>query len=428
MSSQETLLGDIRVLDLSDEKGVYCTKLLADLGADVIRIEPPGGHPMRKMGPFVRDEAHPEKSLHWFHFNTSKRGITLDLKNSDGKELFRRLANTADVIVETYRPGYLDRLGLGYEKLKENNPRLIMTSITPFGQTGPYRYFEGSDLIAQAMGGLMYPAGFPDAPPYRIGARQSDHCASIQAAVGTMVALYARELTGEGQRVDVSCQEAGLQALETAMQHYDMRQEIKTRIGRDAPVVPGIGLYESSDGHIFAYVVPGFGAGWDVIVNWMDEEGKAGDLKDPKWQEMWDLITNFKALIALVEDPPRLIEKLALMAHISGLFAEFLKVKTKQQIFEEAAERRIMLCPIQNAKDLLESPQLEALGFFVDVEHPELNMTIKYPGAPCYHISETPWRISRRAPLLGEHNGEIYGGELGLTQAQIATLKSVGAI
>ena len=428
MSNQETLLGDIRVLDLSDEKGVYCAKLLADLGADVLRIEPPGGHPMRSLGPFVHDEVDPEKSLYWFQFNTSKRGITLDLENADGQEIFKRLVKSADVVVETYRPGYLDDIGLGYEVLKEINPGVILTSITPFGQTGPYRDFEGCDLVTQAMGGLMHCLGFPEDPPCRIGASQGNYCASIEGALGTMVSLYAREVTGEGQQVDVSCQEAVLIAMETAMQHYDMRKEIKTRIAREAAIVPGLGMYPCADGHVFAYVIPGAGAGWDVIVDWLDSEGKAGDLRDPKWQEVWDVIADFKALIALISDMPRFMAMLQKFAYVNERVIDMLAPKTKKQIFEETASRRIMICPAQNVKDVLESPQLDALGFFVDVEHPELHMTIRYPGAPCYHISDTPWRISRRPPLIGEHNDEVYGKELGLTREQMVVLKAQGAI
>jgi crotonobetainyl-CoA:carnitine CoA-transferase CaiB-like acyl-CoA transferase len=198
MSDQETLLGDIRVLDLADQKGVYCTKLLADLGADTIRIETPGGDPMRHVGPFLHDEPDPEKSLYWFQFNTSKRGITLNLETADGREILRQLAGKADVMVETFPPGHLDEIGLGYSNLRQVNPGLVLTSITPFGQTGPHRDFKGSDLIAQAMGGLMYLAGFAEDPPYKLHGSQAYHSASVQAAVGTMVALNARELTGRG--------------------------------------------------------------------------------------------------------------------------------------------------------------------------------------------------------------------------------------
>jgi len=428
MSEQETLLGDIRVLDLADEKGVYCTKLLADLGADVIKIEKPGGDPMRHIGPFFHDEPDPEKSLYWFQFNTSKRSITLNIETADGRELFKRLASTADVVVETFPPGYLDEIGLGYSVLRELNPGLILTSITPFGQTGPYRDFAGSDLVAQAMGGLMYLAGFPEDPPHKLHGSQAYHSASVQAAVGTMMALYTRELTGRGQQVDVSLQESVLMALETAMQHYDLRKEIRRRTSREQPVVPGIGLYPCKDGHIWSYVVAGAGAGWEVILDWMESEGMVGDLKDPKWAEVFELMGNFRALVALANDPPALMARLEQFAHINEIVEAFLMKHTKREIFEAAAPRRIMMVPVQSPKDILENPQLQALGYFVDVEHPELGTTIKYPGAPYYHISDAPWRISRRAPLIGEHNSDIYEKELGLSKEQLAVLKQEGAI
>ncbi len=428
MTGQESLLGDIRILDLTGESGVYCTKLLADLGADVLRIEPPGGHPMRNKGPFVHDAVDPEKSLYWFHFNTSKRGITLDLENADGREIFKKLVKTADVLVETFHPGYLDKIGIGYSVLKTINPNLVHTAITPFGQTGPYRDFLGPDIVAQAMGGLMFLAGFPEDPPYKLGCSQAYHSASVHAAAGTMIALYARDDIGMGQFVDVSLQESVLMSLETAMQHYDMRKEIRQRIGREEPVVPGIGLYPCKDGYVFSYVVAGFGAGWDEIIRWLDNEGMAGDLKDEKWNEVWETITNYKQLVALGNNPAKLMAMLEQFYHISGILKAFLATRTKQQIFDEAAERRIMINPVQNAKDLVESPQLNALEFFSTVEHPELGMTLKYPGAPYYHISDTPWRISRRAPLSGEHNTEIYEKELGLTREELLILKNEGAI
>ncbi len=428
MSADETLLSDIRVLDLSDEKGVYCAKLFADLGADVLRIEPPGGHAMRTLGPFVDDDPDPQKSLHWFHFNTSKRGITLNLENTDGRELFRELVKKSDVVLETYPPGYLDGLGLGFDELSRLNPELVLTSITPFGQTGPYKEFAGSDMVAQAMGGLMFLAGFPEDPPHRLGCSQAYHSASVQASVGTMIALYAREVTGKGQTVDVSVQESILLAMETAMQHYDMRKEIRARVGREDPMVPGLGLYQCVDGYIFSFVVAGFGAGWDVLVDWMDSEGMAGELKDPEWDEVWEIMMDMRSLVAMASDPERLVAMLGKFGLIQGLLKEFLSKKTKHQIFDEASERRIMMVPIQTAEDLVNSPQLEALGFFNEVEHPELGRNIKYPGAPYYHISDANWRISRRAPLPGEHNSEIYETELGLSNKQINLLKQHGAI
>lgn len=428
MEEQETLLDDIRVLDLTDEKGVYCAKLLADHGADVIRIEPPGGHPMRNLGPFVNDETDPEKSLYWFQFNTSKRGITLNLEHADGRELFRSLVKTADVLLETYAPGYLGELGLGYGELRKVNPRLVQTSITPFGQTGPFKDFEGSDMVAQAMGGLMYLAGYPEDPPNRIGCSQAYQCAGVQASVGTIIALYAREMTGEGQTVDVSLQQSVLMAMETAMQHYDMRKEIISRSGTDEPALPGMGIYACRDGYVLSFVVSHAGAGWDAIIDWMDSEGSAGDLRSPEWQEVLEALMDLKKLVALAGDPERLAALTGQAAEIQALLKAFLMGKTKHQISDEAAERRIMMVPIENIEELVNSPQLKALGFFDEVKHPELGMTIQYPGAPCYQISNAQWRISRRAPLIAEHNDEIYAKELGLPEEQIVLLKQNGAI
>lgn len=429
MTEQETLLGDIRVLDLADQKGVYCGKLLADLGADTIKIEKPGGDAMRRIGPFFHDEPHPEKSLYWFQFNTSKRSITLNLETADGRQILKQLVKTADVMVETFPPGHLDRMGLDYSVLSQVNPGLVLTSITPFGQTGPYRDFKGSDLIAQAMGGLMYLAGFPDDSPYKLHGSQACHSASVQGAVGIMVALYARELTGRGQHVDVSLQESVLMAQETAMQYYDLRKEILRRSATEVPVLPGMGLYPCKDGYVWSFVVAGAGAGWDVIVDWMDSEGMAGDLKGSEWEEVFRLMGDLRALMALVTADPAALEGfLAKSARINELLATFIMSHTKKDIYEAAASRRIMMVPVQNPKDLVESGQLEALGYFVDVEHPELGMSLKYPGAPYYHISDAPWRISRRAPLIGEHNFEIYEGELGFSSEQLAILKQEGTI
>jgi crotonobetainyl-CoA:carnitine CoA-transferase CaiB-like acyl-CoA transferase len=217
-------------------------------------------------------------------------------------------------------------------------------------------------------------------------------------------------------------------ALETALGHYDLRGEIRTRVGREEAIVPGMGVYPCKDGHVFAFVVANFGAGWDVILDWMDSENMAGDLKNPEWDEVWEIITDFRALVALAGDPAQIVAMLGKFAHIHGLLKTFLAGKTKHQVYDEASERRVMMVPVQTAKDLVESPQLNALNFFHDVEHPELGMTLKYPGPPCYHISETPWRISRRAPFIGEHNLEVYEKELGMSREQIVTLKHAGAI
>ncbi len=204
----EGMLSPYRVLDLTDEKGIICGKMLGDLGADVIKVEKPGGDSARNIGPFYHNEVNPEKSLFWFAFNTSKRGITLDIETKKGQGVFKKLVKTADLVLESFPPGYLDKLGLGYSALEKINPRIIMVSITPFGQTGPYKDYKTSDIVAWAIGGRMQTIGDPDRRPLRIS--HYSQCfvhAGMEASVGALLALHYRDMTGQGQQVDVSTQD-----------------------------------------------------------------------------------------------------------------------------------------------------------------------------------------------------------------------------
>ncbi len=200
------MLEPYRVLDLTGERGYLCGKLLGDLGADVIKIEKPGGDPGRNLGPFYKDIPDPEKSLYWFAFNANKRGITLNIETAQGQEIFKRLVGTADFVVESFAPGYMDSLGLGYSELSRINPRIIMTSITPFGQSGPYKDYKSSDIVDAAMGGILYPCGDPDRPPVQFAPPQSYYNAGVEAAIGTLMAHTYRQTSGQGQHVDVSIQ------------------------------------------------------------------------------------------------------------------------------------------------------------------------------------------------------------------------------
>jgi len=424
VADQETLIGDIRVLDLADQKGVYCTKLLADLGADTIKIEHPDGDPMRRIGPFFHDEPDSEKSLYWFQFNTNKRSVTLNMETTDGREILKQLVKTADVMVETFRPGHLDELGLGYSVLREINPGLILASITPFGQTGPYKNFKASDIVGQAMGGVMYLAGFPDDPPNRLYGSQAYYMSSVQAACGILTALYAREITGEGQFVDVSMQEAIAIAQESAMQTYDLRGEIRRRTGVSglAPAHPGMGTYECKDGYVNIFMLD-----WQILLDWMESEGMAGQLRE-KHQQVIEKLSNLAFVFGLLMDREAYIEFLKdEYKPVDECLKTFLKSHTKHEIYNGAQERRLQISMVSTVEDLLDNPQLEALGYFVNVEHPELEATLKYPGAP-YHLSETPWRIQSKAPLVGEHNLEIYEKELRLSREQLILLKQSGII
>ena len=398
--ASNTTLGDLRVLDLAGPIGLYCTKQLADLGADVIKVESPGGDLVRSLGPFYHGEVHPEKSLYWFHFNANKRSITLNIETPDGRELLKKLIKTTDIIVETFQPGYMDSIGIGYSTLREINPGLIMTSITPFGQTGPYREYKGSDIVGLATGGLLFICGWEDEPPTGPGGSQAYNIASIHACAGTLIALYNRDVTGEGQQVDVSMQQCVAHSLQWVTQMYDLQNRIMVRSGR-----LGVPLQECKDG--WANVIALFD--WDLFVDWLNSGEGAADLGDDKFKDMDYQI------------------RPEVRQHITDVTDTFTKAHEKKWVCEEAQKRGIIAIPCASAKDVVENPQLVSRNFFVDVDHPELNDTLKYPGAP-YRLADTPWRINRRAPLIGEHNRDIYGNELGFSSDQLARFKEDGVI
>ncbi len=427
-SDQPSALGDVRVLDLTGEMGLYCGKLLADLGADVIKIEPPGGDPARRVGPFYHDEPDTEKSLSFLNLNTSKRGITLSLEHEDGRELFRRLVKTADVVLETFAPSYLAGLGLDYEALCEIRPDIILTSITGFGQWGPHAHYKAPDIVGLAMSGVMWLAGYADDPPNLPYGNQGYVSASIQAAAGTVMALYHRDLTGEGQQVDVSMQEALSISQETAMQTWDMTKAVRSREGggRLGIKIPGLGPYECKDGWIFAYVGTPGGAPWTDLLAWMIEEDAAEDLVEEPHRSLAENI-NMRFLTGLMLEPETAEAKLRDLQHINDVLIRFFASKSKWYVYEEGQRRRLLLGMASTPKDLAQNPQLAFREYFQAVHHSELNDTLRYPGPPV-RLAETPWRIRRRPPLVGEHNEEIYCGELGLQPEEVAMLYARGAL
>ena len=417
----ECMLSDYRVLDLADDKGVYCAKVLADLGADVIKIEPPGGDPSRSIGPFYKDIPDPEKSLYWWAYNTSKRGITLSIETADGKDIFQKLVKTADVVVESFPPGYMDSLGLGYSALSEINPGVIMTSITPFGQTGPYKDWKAPDLVGCALGGQAFVTGDDDRPPCRIGFPQAYLHAGNHAATGTLAALYYREFSGEGQHVDVSMQEAVVWTLMNVIQFWDLMRFNMFRGGATRMMgTPRCRVaFPCKDGHV-AFLIGGgqlASISMPPIIKWMAEEGMLGAFEDKKDWEAKDWSEKVDAW-ALTQEQVDAWE---------NSLIDFFANKTKAELYEQALKRRIILYPCSTTKDMVENIQLKERGFYVDVEHPELGETITYVGAP-YKMTETTWRISRRAPLIGEHNQEIYGEELGFSEQEMRLLEEARAI
>jgi benzylsuccinate CoA-transferase BbsE subunit len=431
MPSDDTpaALDDIRVLDLAGEMGQYCTKLLADLGADVIKVEPPGGDPARNLPPFYHDEPDPQKSLYWLNLNTSKRSVTLNIEDPEGRKLLEQLVATADVVVESFQPGYLDGLGLGYEGLGRIKPDIVLTSITGFGQTGPHARYKAPDIVGVAMGGIMWLAGDPQDPPNAAPWRQGYVSASIIAAAGTLMALYHRDMSGEGQQVDVSMQEALSIAQETAMQYWDMQELLRNRHGAETALhitIPGIGVYECRDGEVYAFVGTPGGAPWSDLLQWMIDEGVAENLTEEPYHDFC-MNLNMPFLTGIMRNPATIADKLQLLNHVDQVLRRFIGGKGKWEMYEGAQRRRLLFGLVSTPEDLAKNPQLQHRQWLAPVEHTELQDTLQYPGPP-YRLSEMPWAIRRRPPLLGEHNAEIYSGELGMKPEELERLSATGVI
>ena len=432
-SNDDSALGDIRILDLTGEIGQYATKLLADLGADVIKIETPGGDPVRALPPHYH--GHPDLSLYWLNLNTNKRSVTLNLESDEGRRLFERLVTTSDIVAESFKPGYLDSLGLGYEALTRIKPDIILTSITGFGQTGPHAQYESPDIIGVAMGGPMWLAGEPNESPSILPQKQGYISASIMGAAGTLTALYHRDVSGEGlpagagQHVDVSMQEALSLTQETAIQTWDMMQALRCRTGVRGVIpldIPGLALYECADGHIFGYLGTPGGAPWSEMLNWMVDEGAAEDLTDEPYYSFIAGL-NLAFLTSLVSKPAELPENIRIMNRINEVLKRFVGAKSKWEMYEGGQRRRLLWGIVSSPEDIAKNPQLEARKWLTQVEHPEIGDTLTYPGTP-YRMSETPWAIRQRPPLVGEHNNEIFGGELGVSPDDWQKLEKAGAV
>lgn len=425
-TKEETLLGPYRVLDLTDAKGFFCGRMLADFGADVIKVEIPGGDIARKIGPFYKDIPDPEKSLYWFLYNANKRGITLNIETSDGQELFKRLVKTADFVIESFNPGFLDSLGLGFSALSEINPRIILTSITPFGQTGPKAHHKSSELTAWASGGMLYMTGQWEGRPVWVGAPQGFLHGGIEGAIGSLMAHWHRELTGEGQHVDVSIQAAEISSSQQATGFWDLNHNNPTRVGpnlgaldKRVPIV-----FPCKDGYVCGFtwmtVTRVMLDSMLALIDWMKDEWAC-----PEWMAQMsenDWMREY-GIFAITQEE-NIQEKID---RACAPFFEFLITKTKAEIFEQALPRHILLQPVATTQEIYENPQLTERDYWQNVDHPELGDTIIYPG-PFAKMSETPWEITRRAPLIGEHNGEIYEKDLGLSKEQLGMLASFGVI
>jgi benzylsuccinate CoA-transferase BbsE subunit len=401
-------LEGLRVLDLSGAMGNYTGKLFADMGADVILVEPPAGTELRREPPFIADVPGVERSLNYAYQNTSKRGICLDLDTASGQQLLRELAATADLVIETAAPGWMAARGLGYADLSKNRPQLVLASITPYGQTGPYAQMQATDLVALATGGLLWMAGYQDAAPTQAHGDQAFKCAAMYGAVAAMLAVTQAELTGEGQHVDISMQESVTLALENAAQTYDLEGVIRKRPLGDQRFA-GYGLFECKDGYIFLGSRGiGNSPAWTRSLQWFKDDGMEGveRLFGPEWSD----------LQYLKSDEAREV--------FGELFMRWSRQHEKAWLYAEGQKRMIPLAPVSTPRDLLENPQLRARGHFVPFTHPLLQQAAQMPGAP-YVLSATPWRVRRPAPTLGQHTGEVLG-EIGVAREDVARLFSMG--
>ena len=411
------MLSCYRILDLTDAKAFICGRALSDFGAEVIKIEKPGGDPARRLGPFYRDIPDPEKNLNWFAFNANKKGITLDIETVKGQEIFKKLVKTADVVIESFAPGYLDKLGLGYSVLSKINPGIIMTSITGFGQEGPYRNYKDPDIVVRALGGLVYTCGYEDRPPLTTSYHHTHYIGAMNGAVGTMIALSHRALTGRGQHVDAPTQQALVIVCSAETEGpWALFGQIPTRHGRarasvklkDGTVFYNPLLWECKDGDIALNLLLNQ-ASAKTNRSMMDCIKKDGI--DIGFLEHWDWDKKSWHDMTLEE-----------AEELMAILGKFFLNHTKEELLELAIENRFQLGPCNSAADVLQHPQLEARGFWKEVEHPELGTSIKYPGGAVV-TTQGYCGIRHRAPLIGEHNDEIYQKELGISAEEVLALK-----
>ena len=399
----EQALSGVKVLDLTWRiAGPYCTKLLADYGAEVTKVETPGGgDPSRRMGPFFKDDPHPEKSGLFLYLNTNKRGITLNLRSEAGRKIIRELAAGVDVLVESFSPRVMPGLGLGYEELEKINPGLVMTSISNFGQTGPYRNFKASEVILYGMGGNMCSTGLGEAEPMKKGGNLVQYGGGTMAAVATMIALHGAENGDGGNHVDVSLMEVQMGSIERRMSEllaYQYNDELTPRMDVAGLMQYPFGVFPCKDGYVD--VAAGF--------LWIDRLEKVLGMP---LTERYGGTNQF--------DQERREE------FFSQVWYPWAMERTKSEIVEECQKGRVLSAPVNTTADLLQEEQLKGRGFWVEIDHPVVG-TLTYPGSSI-RSEELPRAPGRPAPLLGQHNDEVYGG-MGYSAAEIGKMREMGII
>ena len=412
ISRMSGLLEGVRVLDLTHSiAGPYCTRLMAGLGADVVKAERlPAGDPIRRLGPFASrpnvfrdygaDEPVEDSAWH-LYLNAGKRSVGLGLKTEEGRQVALDLASKADILVENFAPGTMDRLGLGFADLRRSNPALVITSISNFGQTGPYRDWRAAEATLYAMGGLMNITGEPDQEPLKEGAPLAQLGAGQNAFAATMAALMLAEETGEGQEIDVSIAEYATNILENALMQYSYSGQEYTRVGNRGYGRAAWGIYPCQDGHVG--IIAGPDHRWPEVARIMERE----ELADPKYgsrrgrQEFAD--------------------------EVDALMLPWLIEHDKVGIFKAGQESGLGFSFVATMKDILEMEQLVSRGYFVNIEHPAAG-SLTYPGAPITCEPDAEAWVFRRAPLFAEHTGPVLTDWLGLDAGHANELAGKGVI
>ena len=405
MATPPQALSGVRILDLTQViSGPYGTKLLADYGADVIKIERPGiGDLARRMGPFAGDDVHPEKSGLFLHLNTNKRSVTLDLKTATGKKLFFELLEGADAVVESFAPRVMPSLGLDFETLRARNRRLVMTSVSNFGQRGPYRDWKSAEIVTYATGGPMWATGLPEREPMSLGDNVVQYQVGAASAVATSMALYSAEASGQGDHLDVSLfrTQASSQDRRTTMligYQYTGERNVRSPVGASTAV----GVRPCGDGYVN---IMGSSHRFVDVLRMM---GQPELVEDPRFSDL------------VARSQPGASEE------FDTYYIPYLMEHTKRELFQIAQSHRLPSGPLYDSADLLADGHFQERGFWATVDHPAAGV-VTQPGRP-FIMNETPWQLRSPAPTLGEHNEAVFGEMLGYDRQALVRLKRMGVI
>lgn len=413
------MLSPYRVLDLTNERGLLCGQIFGDLGADVIKIEPPGGCDARQIPPFFHDQPHRDRSLYWWAYNRNKRGITLDLTRGEGRELLLRMVKSAHFLIESDSPGRLTSLGLGYKDLSALNPGLIYVSITPFGQDGPKAGYAESDLVIMAAGGPLSITGDDDRPPVRVSVPQGYLHACADAAVAALAAHHERCRSGLGQHVDVSAQQSLALATQSGILAAPLNAYEYERIAGGVKVgkIKVQLLWPANDGWISCTFLFGTALGVFTrkLMHYLCEQGWCDEAtRDKDWIAYGEMLVSGT-------------EPMEEYDRVRKIVSSFTASHTKAELLRLAIEKGFLFAPVTTIQEVVESNQLKARDYFQSMEHPELGRSFRYPG-PFVKFGELPIAYRRRPPTVGEHNREIYCDEMSLSESELIRLEKQGII